>query len=254
MCFYNSQSKRALALAKRYGKKTDIIEIWEDIIEEKKRNGEILDLTDGAYNIPAYASPFSAIVTDSENLQPMRWGLISYKTDSWATVLEKDKKNWYKNARSEKVFDTWPYKLSINSKRCLIPSTGFFEWHENPDKTKTPYHILLPNKEIFSIAGLWDEWVNPTNGEKILSYVMLTTDANDLLREVHNSGANPFRMPLIIEQKDEMIWLNENLSKKNLDSLLSYKISSDDMTAYAVDKSFRDTRNMYNPEIVRNVS
>ena len=254
MCFYNSQSKRALALAKRYGKKTDIIEIWKEIIEEKKRKGELLDLTDGAYNIPAFASPYSAIVTDSDNLQPMRWGLISHKTDSWATVMEKDKKNWYKNARSEKVFDTWPYKLSIHSRRCIIPSTGFFEYHENPDKTKTPYHIYMPKEEIFSIAGLWDEWVNPANGEKILSYVMLTSEANELLREVHNSGANPFRMPLVLDSNDEATWLKSNLPSEDIKTLLARKIVSDDMAAYVVDKTFKDMRNMYNPEIIKRVS
>ncbi len=80
----------------------------------------------------------------------MRWGLIPYNTKDWKTVQQKDKSGWYKNAKAEKVFDTWPYKLSIEHKRCIIPSTGYFEPHYNPDGTKAPYYAHLPeNRNIF---------------------------------------------------------------------------------------------------------
>ena len=102
MCFNNSQSKNAEQIAREYGRKTDIIEAWKEIVEERRRNGEkIFDLTDGAYNVPAILSPFSAIVTDEEQLKPMRWGLIPYNTKDWKTVQQKDKSGWYKNAKAE---------------------------------------------------------------------------------------------------------------------------------------------------------
>ena len=37
MCFYNSMSKKAQQLAARYGRKSDIIEIAKEIIEEQYR-------------------------------------------------------------------------------------------------------------------------------------------------------------------------------------------------------------------------
>jgi putative SOS response-associated peptidase YedK len=253
MCFYNSQSKRALALAKRYGRKTDILEIWQEIMEEKRRNGEILDLTDGAYNIPAYKSPYSAIITDSDQLQPMRWGLISHATKDWQTVIDKDKKNWYKNARAETAMTTWPYKLSIGKQRCIIPSTGFYEWHENPDGTKVPYFIHLPESDVFSIAEIWDKWINPETGKEMLSYVMLTTSANELLTEIHNSGQNPYRMPVIIREEDMEEWLNPNLTTAKIGQFLKpYK--SDDMEAYQVSKDFRTMENIHNPEIIKKIA
>ena len=53
--------------------KTDVIEAWKEIVEERRRNEKkIFDLTDGAYNIPAILSPYSAIVTADPELQPMR--------------------------------------------------------------------------------------------------------------------------------------------------------------------------------------
>lgn len=253
MCFYNSQSKPALALAKRYGRKTDILEIWQEIMEEKRRNGEISDLTEGAYSIPAFKSPFSAIITHSDQLQPMRWGLISHLTKDRETIIKKDKKNWYKNARSESVFETWPYKLVISSQRCIIPSTGFFEWHENPDGSKTPYYIHMPETEILSIGGMWDLWIDQTTGEKISSYVMITTSANSLMKEIHNSGQNPYRMPLILPEKDIDNWLNPNSPIQDIISLMK-PYQDNELEAYPVDKGFRKMENMYNPEIVKRIA
>lgn len=252
MCFYNSQSKRALELAKRYGRKTDIIEIWQEIMEEKRHNGEVLDLIDGAYNIPAFKSPYSAIITDSDQLQPMRWGLISHQTKDWDTIMEKDKKNWYKNARAESIFDTWPYKLTVTSQRCIIPSTGFFEWHEKADGTKVPYYIHL-QEEVFSIGGLWDLWINPQTGDKILSYVMITTSANELMREIHNSGQHPFRMPLIVPDTHIEKWLDKRLDTSDLKNLM-IPYPFDFMEAYQIDKDFRKMENIFNPDIIKKVA
>lgn len=246
-------SKRALALANKYGKKTDIIEIWQDIMEEKRCNGEILDLTDGAFNIPAYKSPYMAIITESEMLQPMRWGLISHVTKDRETVIEKDKKNWYKNARSETVFTTWPYKLSIGSQRCIIPSSGFFEWHENPDGTKSPYFIHLPDTEVFSIGGIWDKWTDPNTGEDIQSFVMITTHANELLSEIHNSGQNPFRMPLIIPESNIEKWLNSDLPNERIIDLL-HPYTAKGMDAYEVDKNFKRLDQIFNPDIIKKIA
>lgn len=215
MCFNSSNNKRAEQIARKYGRKTNVIEIFQEIMEEKRRNGEILDLTDGAYNIPAYSSPYVSIVTESDELQSMRWGLIRATTRDWKTVIDKDRKNWNKNARAENISAKWPYK-----KRCIIPCTGFFEWHENESGRKEPYYIHLPEDEVFSVGGLWDEWINPETGEAIHSYVMITTEANELMRQVHNSGLNPFRMPFILRKETEEVWLDSKLPLEGVQELL----------------------------------
>ncbi len=82
----------------------------------------------------------------------MRWGLIPYNTKDWEAVQQKDKSGWYKNAKAEKVFDTWPYKLSIRCKRCIIPSTGYFEPHYNPDGSKCLIMLIFPVQNYFPSA------------------------------------------------------------------------------------------------------
>ena len=250
MCFNNSQSKNAEQIAREYGRKTDIIEAWKEIVEERRRNGEkIFDLTDGAYNVPAILSPFSAIVTDEEQLKPMRWGLIPYNTKDWKTVQQKDKSGWYKNAKAEKVFDTWPYKLSIEHKRCIIPSTGYFEPHYNPDGTKAPYYAHLPETEIFSIGGLWGSWKDPDTGEDIESYTMITIGANELMSQVHNGGNSPFRMPLIIDPNNVDRWLDPDLPDQEIKTLFR-KFPSERMEAYEVSKAMWSPRNMMDRRII----
>jgi len=107
MCFYTANNKRALALAKRYGRKTDIIEMAKEIIEEQK------------YRINAFTHPACPIVTESENLEVARWGLIPHWTKT-AQDAQKVRKMTL-NARAETVFSLPSFRSPILSKRCLIP-------------------------------------------------------------------------------------------------------------------------------------
>ena len=72
MCFHNSMSKKAQELAARYGRKSDIVEIYQDILNEQ-------------YHVNAFNFPKYPIVTSSEEIQVFNWGLIP----AW-TKTEKD--------------------------------------------------------------------------------------------------------------------------------------------------------------------
>src|SRR5690606_38046130 len=57
---------------------------------------------------------------------------------------------------------------------------------------------------IFGFAGFYSEWQNPQNGENIISYTIATTEANELMEEIHN---NKKRMPIILKKEDRNEWL-----------------------------------------------
>jgi putative SOS response-associated peptidase YedK len=79
-----------------------------------------------------------------------------------------------------------------------VPASGFYEWQKGARGT-TP-HFITTDKGLFAIAGLWERWLSPDGGE-IESCTLLTTEANDAVRGLHD------RMPVIIDPDDFAIWL-----------------------------------------------
>ena len=221
MCFYNSQSKRALDLAKRYGRRSDIIKMVQEIIDEQ-------------YKITAFIHPESYIVTGSESLQTARWGLIP----KW-TKTEEDAKKVSKmtlNAKSETVFSLPSFRVPIKTRRCLIPSTGYFEFHHE-GKEAIPYYIFLKNKELFSLGGVYEEWQNPVTKAIVQTYSVITVPANKLCSKIHNGGNNPLRMPLIIPREQEEKWLDRYLSLPGINDFFR-PFGAELMDAYPVASDF----------------
>ena len=222
MCFYSSNSKRALALAKRYKLKTNVIEMAEEILKEQQ------------YRINAFTYPACPMVTESPNMEVAFWGLIPH----WTKTAEDAKTIRSKtlNARSETVFEKSSFRTPILSKRCLIPVTGYFEF-QHQGKSKIPYYIFLKNEEIFSLGGMYEQWRNPATNEWTQTFSVLTVPANELCTTIHNGGSNPFRMPLIIEQEKENIWLDKTLKSTDIQRFFQ-PYDTEKMDAYPIGKDF----------------
>jgi putative SOS response-associated peptidase YedK len=75
---------------------------------------------------------------------------------------------------------------------------------DSKGKHKEKYLITCEANEIFSFAGLWSTWIDPTTGIMKESFTILTTEANDLMATIHNSAK---RMPIIITPTAEEEWL-----------------------------------------------
>ena len=74
-----------------------------------------------------------------------------------------------------------------------MPVDGFFEWKAiKGQKAKQPYAIAMRNGSPFGIGGLWENWRDPTSSEWVRTFAIITTDANELVAEIHD------RMPLIL--------------------------------------------------------
>jgi putative SOS response-associated peptidase YedK len=85
------------------------------------------------------------------------------------------------------------------------PVDGFFEWKAiKGQKAKQPYAIAMKNGSPFGIGGLWENWRDATSGEWIRTFAIITTDANELVAEIHD------RMPLILASGDCTRWLKES--------------------------------------------
>jgi len=154
----------------------------------------ILEEVGPRYNIAPTQTVIVANDDGSRHLTEMRWGLIP----SWA----KDPTigNRMINARAETVATKPAFRVALRKRRCLIPADGFYEW-QPVGRRKQPVYIILKRRKPFSFAGLWEAWTSP-EGEEVRSCTIITTEANDLLKPIHD------RMPVILTKEAEKVWLD----------------------------------------------
>ncbi len=184
MCFHSQQTKTALELKKRF--KAEVKE--NETIQPSIYNG--------------FEFPKTPIIIDKEPnvIQHFNWGLLP----SWTKDI-----NFRTNTLNAKI-ETLNEKPSFKPylvQRCLIIADGFFEWQwlDVKGKNKQQYKISLTSNEAFAFAGLYNNWINTTTNETINTYTIITTEANELMSEIHNSKK---RMPLILNPNDEQDFLS----------------------------------------------
>ncbi len=109
------------------------------------------------------------------------------------------------NARSESMTSKPSFRNAWRkSQRCLIPATGFYEWQSVAgQRHKQPWHIYHREQPVMGFAGLWERGWN-SDGEAFESCSIVTTKANQLMSEIHNTN---FRMPVIVDPDEWDEWL-----------------------------------------------
>ncbi|MGA1978377.1 MAG: SOS response-associated peptidase [Bacteroidales bacterium] len=164
-----------------------------------------------AYGLPELPAVCSG---NPSSISFLKWGLIP----SWVRTEEEAEEIRYKtfNARAESVNVKPSFSSSFRSMRCLIPVTGFFEWH-HAGKEKIPWYIYQPDDKIITFAGIYSEWLQHGTGQVLQTFSIITTEANEMMAEIHNSGK---RMPAILSRSDEKKWIDLSLSEEKAVSLL----------------------------------
>lgn len=131
----------------------------------------------------------------------LRWGLIPFfargEPPKFSTI----------NARIETLAEAASYRGPWErGQRCIQVASGFYEWHLGADGKKHPFFIHLNDQEVFGFAALWDRSFKP-DGTVIESVVHITMPGNELMRDIHNTGNHPHRMPAILRAADHEAWL-----------------------------------------------
>jgi putative SOS response-associated peptidase YedK len=130
-------------------------------------------------------------------LELRRWGLVP----AWADDPRMGVR--LINARAETAAEKPAYRAAFRQRRCLIPADGFYEWSGGAAE-RMPYHVALADGAPFGMAGLWERWQGGA-GETIESCSILTTEANESVRTLHD------RMPVILAPADYALWLDPEL-------------------------------------------
>ncbi|MFI5155871.1 MAG: SOS response-associated peptidase [Chitinophagales bacterium] len=212
------------------------LELIDDYFPGIVHDGEInFDLDLGAHFFAIGHSRYPVIIQENGKFHRkyFEWGIIA----EYMNTPEKIKamRKSMVNARSEKILeDKRSFWHRIRKKHCLIPVTGFYEHREIQGwKNKVPYHVRLKGRKMFCIPGLYHYNSllpsDPETGEMRGMFVMLTRAANSLMRQIHNSGDNAYRMPLLLPKEMEMQWLDPNLSEEQMAGLIQYEMPSDQL-------------------------
>ena len=155
---------------------------------------DVIALMYGLSQIPAQQpryniAPSSQVLIVRQNEAAMaRWGLVP----RWARDPSVGAR--MNNARAETAADKPSFREAFRKRRCLIPASGFYEWKLVGGR-KQPYYISPSSGELFSFAGLWEQW------KDLQTCAILTTDANKRMAAVHE------RMPVIVSPAEYSTWL-----------------------------------------------
>jgi len=156
-----------------------------------------------------------------ETIQMFRWGFVPQQTRSVEKANEFLATYNTLNAKAENIFESRVFSKAIQTQRCLILCSGFFEWrHKNPEKKnseKYPFFVSLKDEGMFVFGGIWEKFTDQSTGEIIHTYAIITTPANDLMELVHNKKK---RMPLILEPENAEKWLDTNLTTDEIKAFI----------------------------------
>lgn len=143
--------------------------------------------------------------TSKNELKSARFGIIP----SFAIDPRVGRKLY--NCRAETVDIKPSFRASFEARRCLVPATGFYEWHLH---NKEPHLVVDKENDIMAFAGVWDRWRDDVTGDVVTSLSIITTDAAGDLSEIHQ------RMPVILDKKAQDAWLDSKADPEKLKALL----------------------------------
>lgn len=226
-----------------------VAEVFDALIPDEVRRALDRDSTTAAvptalgprYNIaPTQMVPIIRLETEGPQrgrriLDFAHWGLVP----AWAKDTSRAANAI--NARSETVAEKPSFRAAFRHRRCLMPTSGFFEWQTlttagTTRTVKQPHRIFFSDERLMVIAGLFEVWQAP-DGSALGSCTMLTTSASASMDGLHA------RMPVVLDSEDEWdAWLAPGAEPDLLHSLCR-PFDSPDFVHHPVDRAVGQVRN-----------
>ena len=207
-----------------------VLTMLEDFIKDLPWVRPPDELPPASYNI-APTHPVAVVPnTPDHRVDFFHWGLVP----AWA----KDPSIGSRmiNARAESLAEKPAFRRALQRRRCLIPADGFYEWRKEPNGRKTPLFIRRKDRQPLALAGLWETWHDP-GGSQLNSCTIITTEPNDLIRDIHD------RMPAVLQPGDYQRWLDpEPRDPPELKDLLK-PYPAELMEAYPVSRAVNSPKN-----------
>jgi putative SOS response-associated peptidase YedK len=166
---------------------------------------------DGVGFAPTYnAAPGQSLPVVREDrrrsVDLLEWGLVP----SWS-----DDSDGHINARSETVAEKPSFAEAYESRRCLVPVDGFYEWDDGP------WYVEFDR--VAALAGVWErrvperrqsglgEFGGDDGGREVQeTFAVLTTEPNGQVARLHD------RMAAVLAPDEEDDWLDGSLTAEAL--------------------------------------
>ncbi len=164
----------------------------------------------------------TAVLIPRYNIAPSQFVIIiknnSLEFATWGFKMSNTISTNIINAKIETALEKKCFNLAFKKQRCLIPASGFFEW-KAIGKTKVPFYIQVKDQNIIGLAGFFIKDC----------CVILTTnvDHSRYKNAVHN------RIPVVINQSNYHLWLNEKTSMDLLQNT-ELQVPQEDFSMYPV--------------------
>lgn len=151
-----------------------------------------------------FPTNYSPVITANEQ------GRIVYNLFKWGFPNFRQPSGVIINARSETIREKPTFRKLVNTSRCLIPASGFYEWKasDNTKKKKEKYIIRTSENALMYMAGLYSNCFDK-NGLPFTGFVIITTEANEEMSTIHN------RMPVILNKPEGSLWIKTKSKEIN---------------------------------------
>jgi len=195
------------------------------------------DEADEAHEADGVPAASGAHAGGGRVLRLARWGLVP----SWAKDISIGSRMI--NARSETVSEKPVFRKPFATRRCLVPVTGFYEWHR-PEKKKRgqPYFIhrgqhagIGPAGPLLAFAGLYEVWRG--GDAPLVTYTILTTGPAVGLEFLHD------RSPVVLPAAAWERWLDPDYLDTEALRTLLVPAPAGVFEAYPVGTAVGDVRN-----------
>jgi putative SOS response-associated peptidase YedK len=157
---------------------------------------------------PGYLAP---LVVKSRQSKRVACGLARFGLiPGWAKD-DKISRHTY-NARSETAAEKPSYRTAWRQRQFgLVLVDNFYEPSYESGRA-VRWKIELTSGEPFGIACLWDRWIDPASGALVVSFSMLTVNADKhpVMCQFHKPGDEK-RTPVIIDPKLHDQWLSADI-------------------------------------------
>jgi putative SOS response-associated peptidase YedK len=146
---------------------------------------------------PTDVMPIIRPAGNGRELLMAKWGLVPF----WSKPEQAAKPSYSTiNARADRIWTAPAYREAFKTRRCLVPTTGWYELQKIDQKAKRPYHFR-PTAEPFAFGGIYDVWKG--GGKVITSFSIVTTAAAPDILQYHD------RLPLVLDEGQFENWMRQ---------------------------------------------